>query len=142
MQDKQPQEENALESIVSDLRDEYSRTAEHTELEAPKAGKELRMGSKKSSRLNILSIFVVLLSIIAGAFLLNLNKSQDVTESTANYAIVDDIPLEDLAGDAEPTLPATMAVPLPEPIVEQLPTEEPVLLPEVTPWPTPPLTTP
>lgn len=141
MKNKPAEEKETVENIVADLRDDYlSHTPETPKLEAPKEGKELRTGLGKTRWLNVLAIFVMLVGITAAAYILTLDNTS--VEISSNNALVDDIPAEDLPADAEPILPTTTAVPLPDPVIELLPTEQPLTLPEATPLPIPPVSDP
>jgi hypothetical protein len=143
MENPQPQEEQPLENIIGGLRDEYvSNSPALTEQEAPKVGKQLRIGKPKNNWLILLAVLVILSGVAAAILLLNLANGRSATVNTELNTVVQGAQLEDWEDYIDPTLPATAVISLPEPIIETIPVEPTLALPEVTPWPTPPITPP
>lgn len=143
MDNKLPQEKQPLENIIGGLRDEYmSHSPALTEQEAPKVGKQIRIGKPKTQWLLLLTVLVIISGLAAAVLLLNFSKGQNNNAGAGSNTVVEGAPLEDWADYIDPTLPATAVISLPEPNIEPIPVEPTPALPEVTPWPTPPITPP
>lgn len=133
MENKQP-EKQPLENIIGGLRDEYMHQSPTlVNSEAPKLSKARRQ------RFGHWLLILAALIILSGTAVI-MRQTADTDSETRG--VVEGVTLEDWEDYIDPTFPATTAIPLPEEEVEPIPAEATPALPEVTPWPTPPITPP
>jgi len=141
MKNTKPEKE-PLDNIVGDLRDEYMHQSPTlTNSETPKSARARRL--RPGHWLLILTALLILASVTVTLILSPTGKSQTAATDSEPRGVVEGVTLENWEEYIDPTFPAMTAIPLPEEEeIEPIPVEPTPALPEVTPWPTPPITPP